>query len=90
MKSQVKCATRSENDFENVNCTNRECSSIWSDDLIDHNQPHSGYKPLSLSIPLREFHETTTAYWFLSLDQKVSVAFTLNEVDYGLSDHHFK
>ena len=28
MKSQLKCATRSENDFENVNCTNCECSSI--------------------------------------------------------------
>ena len=28
--------------FENVICTNCECSSIWSDNLIDHNQPHSG------------------------------------------------
>ena len=27
MKSQLKCATRSENDFENVNCTNCELSS---------------------------------------------------------------
>ena len=28
--------------FENGICTNCECSSIWGDDLIDHNQPHSG------------------------------------------------
>ena len=26
------------NDFENVNCTNRECSFMLSDDLIPHNQ----------------------------------------------------
>ena len=28
--------------FENVICTNCGCSSIWSNNLIDHNQPHSG------------------------------------------------
>ena len=58
------------NDFENVNCTNCGCSSVWSNDLIPHNQPHSECKPLSLSIPLIEFLETTTAHWFLSLDQR--------------------
>ena len=77
-------------DIENVDCTNHECSSIWSDDLIHHNQPHSRCEPLSLSFPLKEFLETTTAHWFLSLDQQGKVAYTLNEVDYGLSDHHFK
>ena len=63
------------NDFENVNCTNCGCSSIWSNDLIPHNQPHSECKPLSLSIPLIEFLETTKAHWFLSLDQRGKVAF---------------
>ena len=37
MKSQLKCATRSINDFENIHCTNCECSFMLSDDLIPHN-----------------------------------------------------